>query len=242
MRKRYTVGQGAKFERWTVLSPEATRSLCRCICGRERQVLNRNLVLGYSKSCGCLGGNRSVENLKGMRGDYEFISHRRTHPKIGKQPRTYWLLKCRFCARKKWSFSGNLKLGLSLRCPCQIRELALKNVESFWRCFISSYAAGAKSRKLDWKLTDTQVMDIVVRPCYYCGNLPSERRGHWKSYCVQFVNGLDRIDSKIGYVSENVVSCCKMCNRMKSNYGKEEFLAQCFKIARQRHLSRCPLG
>lgn len=42
--------------------------------------------------------------------------------------------------------------------------------------------------------------------CDYCGGkLPN--KGH----------GLDRIDSKIGYVKENVTTCCASCNMIKSD-------------------------
>lgn len=43
------------------------------------------------------------------------------------------------------------------------------------------------------------------KPCYYCGEL--------REY-----NGIDRIDSNIGYEDNNIVPCCEICNKMKSNY------------------------
>lgn len=51
---------GMKFERWTVLdhiirTPKGERKyLCVCDCGTERYVLERSLLYGGSKSCGCL--------------------------------------------------------------------------------------------------------------------------------------------------------------------------------------------
>jgi hypothetical protein len=52
---------GARFGRWTALTlpysePEALSriALCRCDCGTERAVPARALLLGRSKSCGCL--------------------------------------------------------------------------------------------------------------------------------------------------------------------------------------------
>ena len=38
------------------------------------------------------------------------------------------------------------------------------------------------------------------------------------------VNGIDRIDSNIGYTKENSVSCCKFCNTAKSTMSRDEFL------------------
>ena len=43
--------------------------------------------------------------------------------------------------------------------------------------------------------------------------------------------GIDRIDSSIGYVVENCVPCCTLCNRMKSNLSGREFIAHVDRIA-----------
>lgn len=43
--------------RWTVVVPAPGRdgrALCRCVCGKERMVRDRNLRDGRSRSCGCL--------------------------------------------------------------------------------------------------------------------------------------------------------------------------------------------
>lgn len=51
---------GEVFGRWTVMDdcmtvPNGERKwLCRCACGKERYVLERSLIYGGSKSCGCL--------------------------------------------------------------------------------------------------------------------------------------------------------------------------------------------
>jgi hypothetical protein len=38
-----------------------------------------------------------------------------------------------------------------------------------------------------------------------------------------YLNGIDRIDSKLGYVEGNVVSCCKICNSAKGDLTLAEF-------------------
>ena len=45
--------------------------------------------------------------------------------------------------------------------------------------------------------------------CHYCG--------------VEWPNGIDRINSSIGYVKENCVPCCKHCNYVKGNLSMEDF-------------------
>jgi len=66
------------------------------------------------------------------------------------------------------------------------------------------------NRKIEISLGEYK--EIVSRPCSYCGT--NERMG------------MDRVDSSKGYLKENVVSCCWLCNRMKNKYSKEEYLTK----------------
>jgi hypothetical protein len=54
---------------------------------------------------------------------------------------------------------------------------------------------------------------VVNNDCYYCGYKNSD-----------FVNGIDRIDSKKGYILDNCVACCKMCNYMKGSLSVDVFI------------------
>jgi hypothetical protein len=62
--------------------------------------------------------------------------------------------------------------------------------------------------------------------CYLCGKQNSEIHQ----------NGIDRVDSSIGYIESNIQSCCGTCNIMKSNYSLDSFLEKCSLIA-TRHKS-----
>lgn len=53
-----------KFGRWTVLTTQPKKSLCRCECGTERLVINYDIQRGVSKSCGCLSRERTAEMAK----------------------------------------------------------------------------------------------------------------------------------------------------------------------------------
>ena len=63
-----TITPGARIGRWTVLddrveTPKGERKwLCRCDCGTERYVLQRSLLYGGSRSCGCLQKEKSRES------------------------------------------------------------------------------------------------------------------------------------------------------------------------------------
>lgn len=44
-------------------------------------------------------------------------------------------------------------------------------------------------------------------------------------------NGIDRVNNAKGYVTGNVVSCCKNCNLMKKNMSADAFIAHVRRIA-----------
>lgn len=73
----------------------------------------------------------------------------------------------------------------------------------------------AKRRKIVWELTLQQYIDLIQKECYYCGVSMENETGV----------GLDRIDNNktIGYVMNNVLTCCGSCNQIRgSNLTVEE--------------------
>lgn len=73
----------------------------------------------------------------------------------------------------------------------------------------SSLKCKAKSFGIDFKLTKAQWLTIIKDPCFYCkGYFPPSETG----------GGLDRIDNARGYILDNVVPCCTICNKTKNNY------------------------
>jgi hypothetical protein len=80
-------------------------------------------------------------------------------------------------------------------------ELARKNIN---RAFYS-YQKDAIRREIPFYLTREDFVEIVERPCAYCGIMNEEKN----------FNGIDRVDSKQQYVKENCVSACTLCNFLK---------------------------
>jgi hypothetical protein len=72
-------------------------------------------------------------------------------------------------------------------------------------------------KKGDATFTDALIWYLLQAPCTYCG--------------LDRANGIDRIDSKLGYVASNVTSACYTCNRMKLGYDLEAFFEKCWKVA-----------
>ena len=88
---------------------------------------------------------------------------------------------------------------------------------------VLQYKRHAADRGLSWNLSYDQVAKIIQEPCFYCG---TERSNHKVTKnCKEGYdhNGIDRIDSTIGYEEKNVVPCCKICNNAKGNMPVEKY-------------------
>lgn len=82
----------------------------------------------------------------------------------------------------------------------------------------NSIRKGASIRNMIFDLSFKEYLPFYNQPCCYCGS--TDR------------NGLDRLDSSMGYNKNNVVSCCTACNIMKSTLDPRDFVFQCRKITK----------
>lgn len=83
---------------------------------------------------------------------------------------------------------------------------------------------------LEFTLSPDQCVALFQGDCYFCGQTPSERftkKGLKGSYTF---SSIDRTDSTMGYVHDNVVSCCTACNFLKGNHTNTQFLTHIRKI------------
>lgn len=67
----------------------------------------------------------------------------------------------------------------------------------------------ARRRGIDFQLTLDEYIYSISFPCYYCN-------GEFGK--VNYGIGLDRVDNSKGYLLNNVLSCCKQCNSLKSDW------------------------
>lgn len=82
----------------------------------------------------------------------------------------------------------------------------LDNLDRYYK----EYITNASRRGLNFDITFEIFMNTVTKPCTYC-KISNE------------VSGIDRINSTIGYINENIVPCCELCNKMKGSLTVEEF-------------------
>lgn len=89
---------------------------------------------------------------------------------------------------------------------------------------LASYIRGAKTRGIEWNLTEKEFLNFWKKPCYYCG------------VDIETI-GLDRVDNIKSYKISNVVSCCSVCNIMKKTQTEQEFInkiKQIYELQRNR--------
>lgn len=102
----------------------------------------------------------------------------------------------------------------------------------------------AKKRGLVWELTGHDVKHLVVGNCRYCGVGPEmfcqplKHQGLSQkntSEATIYRNGIDRVDSALGYTKANTVTACKTCNRAKMEMGVGEFYAWIDRVVKHRN-------
>lgn len=85
---------------------------------------------------------------------------------------------------------------------------------------------GVQRKGLECTISMDRFWELSGQSCHYCGGAPYERAyaggGH--------ANGVDRLDSSIGYVDGNVVAACKTCNGMKSGLSVAAFVEACRRV------------
>lgn len=90
------------------------------------------------------------------------------------------------------------------------------------RSKMNHYKQSAKSRNLEWNLTEEIFHKLILGNCFYCKSPPMHL---YKKHCdTAIFNGVDRYNNNFGYTIENSVSCCRFCNLAKSDVSVDKFL------------------
>lgn len=121
--------------------------------------------------------------------------------------------------------SGNTKGCLKCR-PAPNKKLPTGT--SACNSLKSRYRITAKERKVPFELSTSEFKSLVLSNCFYCDTRPEQivRNGN-DSFIY---NGIDRIDSSLGYYTDNVVPCCKRCNFAKHTMSQIDFFEHIKKI------------
>jgi len=87
------------------------------------------------------------------------------------------------------------------------------------RTRLRQYKYKAQEHNIDLLLTEEEQKNLFIGNCCYCGE-PAPTNLH----------GIDRIQSDLGYISGNCVTCCWQCNRAKNDIPYNEFIRWVHKV------------
>ena len=207
--------------------------LCICDCGKEVIVRGADLRIGVPKSCGC----KTAKDLRGMRYGRLVVIDREGSTKSRKAT---WRCICD-CGKETIVTSSNLTSGNTKSCGCLMPEVSADYHRkpkgySGLTVVYGKYKWAAKARNLDFKLTRDDFLSIVLQDCHYCGSQPDKEISVERLNGIFKYNGIDRIDNDKGYTLDNVVPCCKICNRAKSSMNYDDFIKWIRKISERNHV------
>ena len=177
-------------------------------------------------------------NLIGQKFNYlTVVSSIQGYDKCGKKNGKRWICICD-CGNERLVRTPYLIHNILVSCGCKNftnithGNRKYEEDESAFRAKISTYKASAKNRKIEWNLSYDEAIKIIKSNCHYCGRIPNNSYDLYngrkrflakeKFYEIKY-NGIDRINSKLGYIIDNVVPCCTICNFGKNDLTYEEF-------------------
>lgn len=147
-----------------------------------------------------------------------------------------WVVRCD-CGTETKVRTGNLTGGRTrscgrFTCPhCRSQSpYPSGGIRQLW----NQRRHRSMKKGIEFSLSPADVEALIFLPCFYCGGLPENIARSESRLSKITCNGIDRIDSSLGYVQGNVLPCCWKCNTMKNILSVSEFSAHIKLLA-----SRC---
>lgn len=139
----------------------------------------------------------------------------------------YWLCDC-VCGGDTIVSTNQLRSGNTKSCGCRIGATHSTAARDK---LLRDYQSNAKTRGHLWSLSPDEFFRLTVGDCHYCGAPPGHtkavppRKSGIQNGAHYTYNGIDRVDSSVGYTLSNCVSCCSICNLAKKDTPYDEFIA-----------------
>lgn len=218
---KYKVGD--QIGKMTLISYKNTKWTVLCACGKEWTTRTSRLV--DRESCPECTPQKPFRH-------YEVGEELFGYTLLEKEPNKRWKMKCKCGAIRNGSPNDLTRYATCKNCYSAEetgRKKRLPNNISLYRERLAYYLRAARSRNLDWELTEDQFIQLITQPCTYCGEVNS-MQGIAKDRSIQ-VNGIDRKDNNLGYTIINSVPCCNFCNHAKKNHTCSFFIDKIKSIA-----------
>lgn len=199
---------------------------CECECGTIKNLSTGNLK--KAKSCGLC--KKRKHNLKGRK-IYKLLVL--DIDKTDKK-NTYWLCECECGVRKTYT-TGNLIDGKLRSCGCSKIKIGPQHknwngVGDLTGGFYHNIKCQAKRKKIDFNVSKEFLWNLFEKQNSKCALTGLDLLMPVKSDDVKNGNktaSLDRINSDIGYLEDNVQWVHKDINMMKQSLQQSKFIDYC---------------
>jgi hypothetical protein len=140
------------------------------------------------------------------------------------------MLKCRCeCGKEVNVAKSKVVNGKATGCRSCVK-IGIR-IESQWkpaedivaRKVYADYKRRAERKGVSFDLSREVFKTLMYQPCFYCNEEGSNYQALGNREGGAYYNGIDRRVPADGYVGTNVLTCCKYCNRMKSDLTHDEF-------------------
>lgn len=152
------------------------------------------------------------------------------------------------CGTEREVCGYSLEGGRTESCGClKIERIRKVSGGLSYNIKYNEYKIGSIKRGIDFSISMDLFVELTAKNCFYCGAEPKpfnpyyDKNGILRSNLSgtsiegtdrQWINfnGIDRVDNDKGYVVENCVSCCSVCNVLKHTLDQKYFLDHVCKI------------
>lgn len=221
---------GQKFNHLTVidfagLKNNRSQWLVECDCPEKTQFVTHrnNLITSNVKSCGC----ESRAKLTG-----KIFGHLLVESYSHSERQAYWNCKCLLCGKTKIANTQDLNSGHSKSCGCLVFQKNYRGFGEISGQYWSKIKANARKRKIEFDLNIEDAYEIYLKQdkrCALTGNELFLAIHYQKDHELQNAS-LDRINSDLPYIKENVWWVEWRVNVMKNDLSIYELVRWCKEI------------
>jgi len=124
------------------------------------------------------------------------------------------------------------------KCKSTKTHQTKSTVDGFMKFLLKDIVGNSKKRNIDVEITLTDIKTLFDKQnglCYYTNhkmtNVSHARNEDDNQHIINKWNmSVDRKNSKIGYMKDNITIICSIVNRMKMNLKEDDFLLICYGV------------
>lgn len=140
-----------------------------------------------------------------------------------------WLTECANCGHLAERHGTNIKRFSVVAGGCRNCSGKPKGYTGLHQLYTQYKLKATKAGRI-FELTIDQFREITSSKCHYCGRPPSQVKssgnaGQLSTWGIYEYNGVDRKNNDQGYLWENSLPCCGVCNHMKGTMSYQAFVS-----------------